>query len=135
MLAEIPGARQFPGEPGRRWFTDEAHDLWVWLDGDGRPRGFQFCYGKRGVERALTWRPERGFVHHRVDTGHAGKASLGAPLLMLREGWNVVTLAGQFRRVADRLPPDIVAFVEDRLRQAQLPPHRRRRPAGRRRRR
>ncbi|MFO1319646.1 MAG: hypothetical protein U1F52_08525 [Burkholderiales bacterium] len=134
MLTEITGARQFAGEPVRRWFTDDRHDLWVWLDAAGRPRGFQFCYGKGGIERALSWRPDTGFAHHRIEAGPADPTSLGAAQFMVRETWDVVELAGRFRRVAGTVPPDIAVFVEERLRMAGPGPRRRRVSAGRRRR-
>lgn len=134
MLAEILEVRRSPGEPPRRWFADESHDLWIWLDEQGAPRGFQFCYGKGGIERALTWRPESGFSHHRVDSGQGVHAAFSTPMLLLREPWVATTLCERFRRVAAKVPDDIVAFVEASLGLAAAPRRHRQSPAGRRRR-
>ncbi|MFW5812247.1 MAG: hypothetical protein ACOCWS_04610, partial [Alkalispirochaetaceae bacterium] len=67
MLSEIKPVRQVPGEGFRRWFTDEEMDLIVWYDGEDQEQieGFQLCYDKEVLERALTWRPEAGFTHHK----------------------------------------------------------------------
>lgn len=134
MLEEIHDVRRGPGEPARRWFADESHDLWIWLDERGAPRAFQFCYGKGGTERALTWRPETGFSHHRVDSGPGVHAAFSTPALLLREPWVVTTLGERFRRVAATVPDDVVIFVESRLQEAVSARRHRRSPAGRRRR-
>ena len=72
MLSEIKKTRQEEGEPYRRWFTDEDHDLIVWYDAEGKILGFQLCYELGPNERALTWIRGKGYAHNRVDDGETG---------------------------------------------------------------
>ena len=46
-------------------------NLIVWSDARGEMVGFQLCYDKTGRERALTWSPETGYSHSRVDDGES----------------------------------------------------------------
>ena len=83
MLRKIGPVRQIPGEPERCWYESRNCDLIVWLADDYSPMGFQFCYGKEWREHALTWLPERGFTHLRIDSGDYGPSvSKATPLLV-----------------------------------------------------
>ncbi len=82
LLRELQPKR-VRGEFRRRWFNCARSDLIVWLRDDGSTFGFQFCYDKDFVERALTWMPGRGFSHMRVDSGAGGYGDCkGTPLLV-----------------------------------------------------
>src|SRR5438309_10513940 len=56
-------------EERRRWFASADLDLIVWFDDADSPIAFQLCYDKLRSERALTWKPDTGFVHMVVDSG------------------------------------------------------------------
>ena len=81
MLREVPTSA-LPGEPRRRWFTDETFDLIVWFAADGTISTFQLCYDRRHNERALTWTKDDGLSHHRIDDGEVGPDKNQAPILV-----------------------------------------------------
>ena len=134
MLTEVTPIRQVRGEFRRRWFADERHDLIVWFDGDGRPRGFQFCYDRGVAERSVTMRPGRGLSHSRVDDGEAGGLGAKATPVLGRPELPAVSRAlSRFLRVAGDVPDGIRFLVVSALLRSGRAPSRRR-GAGRRRR-
>ncbi|WP_414663765.1 hypothetical protein [Horticoccus sp. 23ND18S-11] len=68
MLREIKAVHQEQGEGHRRWFESDGLDFVVWYDRSHAIVGFQLCYDLGAGEHALTWRPETGFAHSRVDS-------------------------------------------------------------------
>jgi hypothetical protein len=66
MLREMRHIRQNPGEPPRRWFSDDHWDLYIW-ERDDEIAGFQLCYGKDHYQRALTWMEGGKPQHTAVD--------------------------------------------------------------------
>lgn len=117
LLAEIGNARQIPGEPLRRWFTSAEMDLIVWLDEKGQASGFQLCHGKPQHEHALTWLPDRGFVHMRVDDGdRLDLAHKKTPLLVANGSVDAAALLRCFTQAAPGLPADIMQFISGALR-------------------
>jgi hypothetical protein len=115
MLNEIRNVRQVPGDPARRWFTDEFFDLIVWLDRAGAVTGFQLCYDKQGDERAITWRSESGWSHERVDTGEVTGRMKMTPILVQDGIFDHATIAARFRGEARRIDQPIADFVYQRL--------------------
>lgn len=81
MLHEIKAVKQERGPGSRRWFESDGLDLVVWFDGAAAIIGFQLCYDLGRGEHALTWRPENGFVHSRVDMGDHLPTENLAPIL------------------------------------------------------
>jgi hypothetical protein len=69
MLREIHDVKQIPGEPRRRWFSDENFDLIVWFEPEDQITGFQLCYDKKSEQKALTWLKADGYRHSRIDVG------------------------------------------------------------------
>jgi hypothetical protein len=117
-LTEIPAVRQIPGEPPRRWFASQSLDLIVWLDDSGSPAGFQLCYDKLRAERALTWKPDSGFLHHAVDDGERGGLRYKRTPVLVEDGrFDAVRVSELFARASATLPREIVEFVSARLRQ------------------
>ncbi len=74
--------KQVPGEPPRRWISDDYFDLIVWGEASHDPIGFQLCYDKPGRERALTWTAKGGFSHAAVDGGEACPTANRTPILV-----------------------------------------------------
>lgn len=115
-LREIPFTRQHPGEPRRRWFTSSSMDLFVWVDDEGRPTGFQLCYDKKSREHALSWTEERGFSNMAVDGGESRPARYkGSPILVADGVVDSRRILEEFRREAGSVPADIVQMVEARV--------------------
>ena len=118
-LIEVVQVRQVPGEPRRRWFVSRDLDLIVWCDGSDSPIGFQLCYEQGRPERALTWKPELGFVHMAVDDGETdvGLRYKGTPILVSDGYFDANWVSDLFSEESAQLPPEIVEFVATKLRQ------------------
>lgn len=69
MLREIKAVHQERADGHRRWFESDGLDFVVWYNRENALVGFQLCYDLGAGEHALTWRPETGFVHSRIDAG------------------------------------------------------------------
>lgn len=117
MLKEIRAVRQIQGEPKRRWFTSAAMDLVVWCDDGGMPIGFQLCYDKGRAERALSWSRSAGYSHMAVDDGegNTGLRYKSTPILLADGELDKMRLRGIFMANSAQLPPQIAAFVSDKI--------------------
>jgi hypothetical protein len=116
VLKEVQLSCQPGGEPIRRWFSDDHHDLIVWLANDGGIIGFQFCYDKSGDEHALTWLKDKGFAHRRIDDGEGrGLHHKMTPILIPDGIIDIGRIRSLFRLVCGEVDKDIVALVEKRL--------------------
>lgn len=114
-LAELRRVRQVPGEHRRRWFSSAGEDLIVWYGDDGAIVGFQFCYDRHGLERAVTWKADGRIEHDVVDAGEpVGLGHKRAPILRTG-GAPPPDLVKRFRAVAGELPAEIVAIVDHGL--------------------
>jgi hypothetical protein len=109
MLSELKDCRQVPGEPRRRWFSDEQFDLIVWYDEEESVLGFQLCYDKAKDERALTWMAATGYNHRRVDTGemYGRRTDSLTPVLVPDGVFDPSDVARQFRLRARDLEPNL----------------------------
>lgn len=116
MLREIQDVRQNPGEPRRRWFSDNDLDLYVWLGEDGGIVQFQLCYDKGRDEQALTWRPDTGLTRHAVDDGEGGIYRMkSTPVLTGAELPETVNVRRTFIDAGQKLEHDLYQFILDRL--------------------
>ena len=116
MLKEIEKPRQVQGESRRRWFEDSESDLIVWIDKGDVISGFQFCYGKGNIERALTWKRGVGFVHERIDDGEGRSFHhKSTPILSADGNFDAVTVSSDFRKRSIEIDSNITLFVLDRL--------------------
>lgn len=126
-FSEILAVRQIPGEARRRWFMCDAMELIVWVDDAGAPSGFQLCYDKGGIERALTWREGVGYTHRRVDPGEGtGMPFKATPVLGANYWLKPRAVLAMFESAAAGLPPEVAGFVGRKLR--EHPDHRVRTP-------
>jgi hypothetical protein len=115
-LTEISAVRQIPGEPRRRWFRTDDLDLIVWCDAAGAPMSFQLCYDKLRSERALTWTPERGFLHTAVDDGEdIGLGYKQTPILLAGGQFDANRVGDRFAAASAQLPREIAEFVGNKL--------------------
>ena len=115
MLREITGVRQVAGEPLRRWFQDEAMDLFVWLGEANTVVGFQLAYDKSQEERALTWKLRTGYQHARVDDGTRPGRHPGSPLLIADGVFDVIRVSDEFQARAAEIDSAVHAFVSGKL--------------------
>lgn len=100
----------------RRWFSDDAMDLIVWLDENDNIAAFQLCYDKPFAEHALSWRKDSGFMHNRVDDGEGRPGShKGTPILVPDGGFNLKAIAEKFRQLAQDIDSRTAEFVIQKL--------------------
>ena len=115
MLYEIKNISQYENEPHRRWFFDMEIDLAVWFDEKGGIESFQLCYGKPKNPHALTWRKEKGFLHHAVDDGEEKIGRKGIPILLSDGMVDRSKIVEIFRRKSRNMDPDLSKFVHTKL--------------------
>ncbi|MEM7016342.1 MAG: hypothetical protein AAF512_03255 [Pseudomonadota bacterium] len=116
MLLEIPNVSQAPGEPRRRWFTDDDFDVIVWFDGADEILGFQIAYDKREQQKALTWFPKQGFNHNIIDEGEDRPGRYkGTPILVVDGAFNAQAIADSFSAASNKLEQDLVDFIYNTL--------------------
>jgi len=118
MLREIPNhmVSQIRGEPHRRWFRDSYFDLLVWEDEAGEFTGFQMCYDISGMPKAITWSPENGFSHHRVDLGDDAPGKVkGTPILVANGKFDPDEFTRRFRKRCGNIDPEVAAYILGKL--------------------
>ena len=115
MMRESENIRNDDGR--RRWFADEYFDLIVWLDTGDAVSGFQLCYDKLDMERALTWKRESGFMHERVDAGETDPAKNRSPILLPDGSFPAQHVTSFFETRSEGIDQAIRAFVLEKLRE------------------
>ena len=111
MFREIPGVKQIPGEPLRRWFSCEAMDLFVWTGESGEVVSYQLSYDKPHLEKALSWSVERGFSHDDVDDGSRPGRHPGSPMLVADGEFAASRVLVLFQANANALENDLQEFI------------------------
>lgn len=113
MLYEIRNVRQIKNEGKRRWFTDLNYDLIVWYDMEKQDEivGFQLCYDKESVEKALTWRKGKGYSHNKIDSGEQRESVKRSPVLMPDGIFNKKDVLKKFEKAAQNIDPDTKDFI------------------------
>ena len=119
MLEEDKHIQQHPGEPPRRWFSDEEIDLIVWT-GEVGFTGFQLCYNKQEDEHALAWNRDRGYQHFRVDMGEPGSLKNLSPMMAEDGLIDIADLVLDFNNRAQRIDPAVRQFVLEKLAEVKL---------------
>ena len=116
-LTEFANVRQRPGEPRRRWFRSPEEDLIVWYEDDGSLWGFQLCYDRKNLERALTWTKEKGYSHLKVDDGEIEPLTVKRTAILVPDGvFDAGAVLERFHSVSAGLPEDIVQLVGEKIR-------------------
>ena len=119
MLVELPDPRQIKDEGHRRWFSDDYFDLIVWYDlAETTIVGFQLCYDKRGLERAITWQRGRGFSHNRIDDGETvHEHAKMSPVLVSDGVFLKETVSDRFKASSTGIHPNIAELVYKKIRE------------------
>lgn len=117
MLREVKSGRA-AGNSNRRWFMDDYFELIVWFDGNEAVEGFQLCYDRGRRERAVTWTRAEGVGHVVVDPGEGSPLKNQTPLLRACGAFDREAILGRFEHASALVPPAIVEFVEQELREA-----------------
>ncbi len=107
---------QDPGEPRRRWFSDEEFDLIVWMNADESIHGFELCYDKQGREKALRWIDGQGIRHYAVDSGEQSPEHNRSPMLQAMNGrGEMKRVLESFRSSREELPDGLSDLVQKKL--------------------
>ena len=125
MLREVREVRQTPGELLRRWFISDDMDLFVWMDEGGSIAAFQLCYdqGKRGAERALSWKVGAACRHAIVDNGgNRNGQHKTTSILVSNTTFEIKRVTVLFDKQGRSLPPDIKSFVAGKIHECGLGP-------------
>ena len=124
MLREIRGVQQRDPAEVKRWFQDSEFDLFLMEERDGALRWFQLCYARDTArERVLEWRRGRGFGHMRVKQPRFA-ADREAGVLENDGVLPYTALMEQFRASAAGLPPELAAFIAEKIREYARPDRR-----------
>jgi hypothetical protein len=115
MLREIRDVKQVPGEPRRRWFSDENFDLIVWVDPEDQIIGFQLCYDKETKQKALTWLKDDGYQHSRIDDGDNPGKMKASPVLETDGHFDREGIGRRFWENKGDVPEKIAGYVYDRI--------------------
>lgn len=115
MLREIRDVKQVPGEPRRRWFSDEAFDLIVWFEPEDQIIGFQLCYDKGTGQKALTWLKGDGYQHSRIDDGDNPGKMKASPVLETNGHFDRRGIGRRFAENKGDVPEKIADLVYDRI--------------------
>ena len=112
MLREVCDVRQIPGEPRRRWFSDDDFDLIVWFAEDDTITGFQLCYRSGQESKALTWHRGKGFLHCSIDEGEADFAYFKQSPILVPDGvFDKDPVHASLRQATKDIPPGLAQFV------------------------
>jgi hypothetical protein len=107
-------------------------DLIVWLSAEGRPAGFQLCYGKGRRERALTFAAEGRLTVASVDDGEGSAGAHKETPVLVSEtpapapgAFEVALVRRLFDEASGGLPAEIVDLVRAKLGGEKEPRNRR----------
>lgn len=116
MLTETTDIRQIPGEPKRRWFSDDDFELIVWTDESNAIMGFQLCYDKNRDMRALTWKAPSTYYHNSVDDGEVHALQPKATPILVADGkFDYRRIANLFIKESTQIDLAIAQFVHTKI--------------------
>jgi len=115
MLKEIYPGKDVEGGR-RRWFSDDYFDLIVWTGENNQVSGFQLCYDKGRMERALTWKKNSGSTHLRIDDGEADPTKNQTPILVPDGACLIQELIRSFSEQSKDIDAGVRTAVLEKLR-------------------
>ena len=115
MLKETKSVRQIPGEPFRRWYTDNKTNLIVWLE-EHRVVGFQLIVPDGETQAVFTWHEGRKVTVTSLDDGEGnmGHPKM-TPILSKAHAVDRMAVSQHFKAVSAELPPGLSHLVEQKI--------------------
>ena len=115
MLSEVTNLTQHDSGSHRRWFHDDFFDLYVWENFAGEVQGFQLCYAKADLQRALRWSLEGGYNHEAVDAPE-DKPGRAMSAIFIADGvFDPDQIAEKFEIESKSLRPGVRDFVLEKI--------------------
>lgn len=115
MLKELKSTRQIPGEPFRRWYTDNDNDLIVWLD-HYRITGFQLLAPSSYGRIVITWHEGQRPTLAGLDEGEGRPARPKmTPILIQHNKINLGKVLRHFQSISGELPSGLTELIEQRI--------------------
>jgi len=115
MLSEVKHVTQYESNKHRRWFHDDFFDLYTWENYDGDLLGFQLCYAKDDVQRALRWSLEAGYQHEGVDQPEEKPGRAMSAIFVADGAFDRDCIGARFQHEGIELPSKISTFVIERI--------------------
>lgn len=116
MLNEVAHVTQYESSKHRRWFHDDYFDLYTWETYGGDLIGFQLCYAKDDLQRALRWSPEAGYQHEGVDQPEDKPGRAMSAIFTADGVFDPNGIGARFEQEAIALPAKISNFVMEKIR-------------------
>jgi hypothetical protein len=91
MLLEVPQnmLQEHRKTEGFRWFTDDKHDLFIWLNKQNEIIRLQFSYDKGSKrEQVIEWRRQGNLHHHLIDDGDNFLHYSASPIFTANGNWD-----------------------------------------------
>ncbi len=108
--------KQVPGEPLRRWFTDDFFDLIIWVNEIGEIVGFQLCYDKNFDQHAITWKKQTGYMHNKVDDGENKPGKYKSAAILIPDGtFDFKKIVEKFKCNCEEIDSKVTSFVYSKL--------------------
>jgi hypothetical protein len=115
MLKEAKSVRQIPGEPFRRWYTDNETNLIVWLD-QYRIVGFQLIVPNGNDQAVFTWHEGREVTVTSLDDGEGNMGHLKmTPILSKAHAVDRLAAFRHFKAVSAELPSGLSHLIEQKI--------------------
>lgn len=98
------------------WFTDQSHDLFIWINPDNQPVAFQLCYNKLHNEHAVLWHQHHGYSHQQIDSGEPGDGKYKMSPILLADGdVEPLRIAANFKLISRGIDPILAGFIYQKL--------------------
>ena len=116
MLRLIKTNKQSINHLQRLWFTDNQHDLFVWLTANDTPVCFQFSYNKLHDEHTLNWHRHRGYSHEKIDNGEHTPGNYKMTPIMIPDGEiNREKITRLFQSISQDIEPELATFIQHKI--------------------
>lgn len=104
------------GKSDKLWLSDNEHDLFIWLDANRQPVGFQFSYNKSQIEHVINWFLGSGYSHDKTDSGEDKQGHYKMTPIMVPDGeFESHKIAREYASISTAMDADLAEFVLQKL--------------------
>ena len=93
------------------WYNDERTNI----------NGFQLCYHREQVEKAITWRQDEGYSHTTCNDGEGqtGRYKM-SPILIPNGPFNNQSVLELFQVNSKNLDQDMIEFISHKIKECSI---------------